>query len=105
MIKHKTSKICTAALARTPLRFALHVCMYLGRVRDQYSLHSRDDARILIPAEQRILAAACLRVLDVGPALHEVLVGQDTRQLARHGAVHVFHDGEVGREEDVEVAL
>ena len=71
----------------------------------QFTLHSRNDTRILIPAEQGILAAVRLRVLNVGPALHEVLVRQDARQLARHGAVHVFHDGEVSREEDVEVAL
>lgn len=72
-----------------------------GHVR----LNRRQDARIAIPSEQRIIAAAGLGILDVRPAAEKVLVAEESRQPPGHGAVDVFHGREVGREEDVEVAL
>ena len=64
-----------------------------------------EDAGVAVVRQQGVLPAARLRVLDVGPALHEVAVGHDARQLARHGAVEGLGDAKVRGEEDVEVAL
>lgn len=68
-------------------------------------LHRAQYARVLVPRQQRVLAAPRLRVLNVRPALHKVLMAHHRRQLARDGAVNVLDDIEVRGEEDVEVAL
>jgi hypothetical protein len=67
--------------------------------------HGTENTGVLIPRQQRILAVPCLRILDVRPTLHEILVAGDGRQFARDGPVYVLDDVEVGGEEDVEVAL
>jgi hypothetical protein len=69
------------------------------------NLYSSKNLCILVPGQQRILAAPRLRIAYIRPSLHEFLVAADERQFARDGAVEVFDDIEVGREEDVEVAL
>lgn len=46
-------------------------------------LYSNHHAGVLVPAEQGVLAALGLRLLDVGPRPHEVLVRHDARQLPR----------------------
>ena len=61
-------------------------------------LHSRHNARIAIPAQQRVLAAPRARLIDKSPALQKVLLAHDAGELAGQHAVHVFHDGEVGGE-------
>lgn len=68
-------------------------------------LHSDHKAGIFIPVQQRALSRFGLRILDIRPAIHEPLMRHDLCELAGDGAVHVFHDLEVGWEEDVEVAL
>lgn len=67
--------------------------------------YSHEDAGVAVVRQQGVLAAARLRVLDVGPAAHEVAVGHDARELARDGAVDGLCDAEVGGEEDVKVPL
>jgi len=67
--------------------------------------NTHHNARVLIPPEHRILSAARLRIPDVGPAPQEFLMAHHACQLACDGAVDVFDDAEIGREEDVEVAL
>ena len=68
-------------------------------------LHRNHETSILIPVQQRILPALGLRVLNIRPAIHETLVGEDAGEFASDGAVHVLHYFKVCREEDVEVAL
>lgn len=86
--------------------YALALSLFTNDIRNvQEYLHSREDRSVFVPAQQRILAAARLRMLDVRPALEEILVRRDACELACHGAVDVFHNGEVGGEEDVEIAL
>jgi len=67
--------------------------------------NTHHNARVLIPPEHRILSAARLRIPDIGPAPQEFLMAHHACQLACDGAVDVFDDAEIGREEDVEVAL
>lgn len=69
------------------------------------TLYRNHDARIGVPAQQRVLAVLRRRVLDVGPVLEEFLLAEHARQVARKRTVDVFHEGEVGGEEDIEVAL
>ena len=73
--------------------------------RNHASLHRHHHARVGVPGQQRIFAAAGLRVLDAGPARDEITVAEHARQIARDGAVDVLHDGEIGGEEDIKVAL
>ena len=68
-------------------------------------LHCRENTSILIPAQQWILPVLRLRLFYVRPALEELLVREDTGQLAGYGTVYELHDVEICREEDVEVAL
>ena len=68
-------------------------------------LNGRHDMGIRIPAQHGIFAISGLSVFDIGPALEKVSMAEDAGQLASDGAVDVFHDVEVGGEEDVEVAL
>ena len=70
-----------------------------------FKLYSDEHAGVAVVRQQRVLAAPSLRVLDVGPAAHEVAVGHDAGELAGDGAVHGLGDVEVSREEDIEVAL
>lgn len=68
-------------------------------------LHRRKNTSILIPAQQRILSVFRLRLFYICPAPEKLLVREDAGELAGYGAVHEFHDVEICREEDVEVAL
>lgn len=68
-------------------------------------LHSHQHASILIPAQQRILSIPRLRILNVSPTVHELLVACDLRQLPGNSTIHILDDIEVRREEDIEVAL
>lgn len=69
------------------------------------SLDRGEDLRILVPAQQRVLSVSRLCFLHIRPALQELFMRDDAGELAGDGAVHVFHDIEVGRKEDVEIAL
>lgn len=64
--------------------------------------HSR---RVLIPLQHRILPAQRPRILRIRPPLQKLLLAHDPREFAGDGRVHVFHDVEIAREEDIEVAL
>lgn len=68
-------------------------------------LYSSQNFGILIPRQQRILSTPRLRISNISPTLHEFLVAADECQFARNGAVQVLNHVEVGREEDVKVAL
>lgn len=68
-------------------------------------LHSHQHASILIPAQQRILSIPRIRIFNVSPAVHELLVARDLRQLPSNSTIHILDDIEVCREEDIEVAL
>lgn len=69
------------------------------------TLYRSHDARVGIPAQQGVLTIAGLGVVDVGPVAEKIFLAENARQVARQGTVDVFHEGEVGGEEDVEVAL
>ena len=73
--------------------------------RTYNALHRDQHAGVLIPGQQRVLPVLRLRVLNVRPPAHEVLVAHYLGQLARDGAVDVFGRVEVGRKEDVEISL
>lgn len=55
--------------------------------------------------QERILPAACLGVLHIGPSAHKVPMGHDASELPGDGAVNGFGDIEVCGEENVKVAL
>jgi hypothetical protein len=68
-------------------------------------LYSNHDTCILIPVQQWVLPTLSLCILDVRPSLHEVLVSECSCQFTRYSTVHVLHDFEICRKENVEVAL
>lgn len=68
-------------------------------------LHCGHDTGILVPAQQRTLAAPRCRLLNVCPTAHEFLVARYTRQSACHCAVDVLHDVKIGGKEDVKITL
>lgn len=63
------------------------------------------DTGILIPSQQRVLTTLRLRLFHIRPSLQELLVAQNSGELAGDGLIYLLHDLEVGWEEDVEVAL
>lgn len=69
------------------------------------SLHRRHEARIFVMRKQWILAILCLCIFEIRPSSHELLMAVNLCQLARHCAVHVGHDVEICREENVKEAL
>lgn len=68
-------------------------------------LNRSKNLGILIPRQQRILPTLRLRIPDISPALHELLMVRHKRQFPRDGAIQVLDHVEVGRKEDVKVAL
>jgi hypothetical protein len=70
-----------------------------------YDLYSYHNTSILIPIQQRILSTLSLCILNVRPPPHKILMRKRPRQLSCYGAIHIFHDFEVCREEDIEVPL
>lgn len=71
----------------------------------RFYLHSHQHASILIPAQQRILPIPRLRVLNISPAVHELLMARNLRQLPGNSTIHILDNIEVCREENIEVAL
>lgn len=67
-----------------------------------YSIH---NTGIFVPFKQRVLAALRLRLFQVGPAAHELLVRHDPGQLAGDGLVDEFRHAEVCGEHNIEIAL
>lgn len=78
---------------------------WLNDINIDLYLHSHQHASILIPAQQRILSIPRLRILNVSPTVHELLVARDLRQLPSNSTIHILDDIEIRREEDIEVAL
>ena len=68
-------------------------------------LHSHHDTSVLIPGKHSILTTPHLRIPYVRPTPEEVFVCHDPRQSTSYRPVNIFHHAEVGREQDVEVAL
>ena len=68
-------------------------------------LHCDHHAGILVPAYQRVLPILCLRLFNVRPSRHKVLVRVCTSRSAGDGSVHGFHNLEIGGEKDIKVAL
>jgi hypothetical protein len=68
-------------------------------------LYSRQNTSILIPTQKRIFPTHRLRLLHKCPSAQKIFMREHPRQLPCDGAVHEFHDCEIGREEDVEIAL
>lgn len=98
--------ICRRNLTCAIAQFAFFLSFrYPLHHKRQLVSNSRHNAGIRIPGQERVLAVLGLGVFDVGPSAEEILVAEHLGQFARDGAVDVFHDGEIGREEDVEVAL
>lgn len=79
--------------------------LYIRNQSEGIYLHRHQHASILVPVQERVLSISRLRILNVGPAFHEVLVTHDLGQLARHGTVHILDDIEVCREKDIKVPL
>lgn len=75
------------------------------RVSRYVSLYSSHYTSILIPGQQGIFPVFSLCLLYESPSPQEIFVQHDTRKFSRNGSVHVLHDGEVGGEEDIKVAL
>jgi hypothetical protein len=68
-------------------------------------LHSDHDTGVLIPSQQRIIAVLRARFSNICSACHEILMQVRACKATRYSCVHRFHDFEVGREQDVEIAL
>lgn len=98
--------LCRCAHAwEMPLCLILALYTFLCPIYPDAKLDRSHDACVLVPAQHRVLAASRPRVLDVGPAPEEILLGEHPGRSARHRMVDVLHQGEVGGEEDVEIAL
>lgn len=100
-LKHQ---ITFAHIEKSPCYKQTHKA-WLGDIDIDLYLHSHQHASILIPAEQRILSIPRLRILNVSPTVHELLVARDLRQLPGNSTIHILDDIEVRREENIEVAL
>lgn len=83
----------------------LHRAVAFHLTLPQPHLHRNQNRRIPIPPNKRILPTHTPRILQISPFAQEILMCQNFGKFARDSAVHVFHDAEIGREEDVEVAL
>src|SRR5690349_4451560 len=70
-----------------------------------YGLYSQEHTGILVPTEQRVLAALSLGLLDIRRPAHELLVRQNLRELSGEGLVHGLRYPEVSREHDVKLSL
>lgn len=68
-------------------------------------LHCHAHAGIFVPEQQRVLPIPHLRIFNIRPAIHEIFMSCDLRQLARYGTIDIFEHIEIGREEYIEVAL
>src|SRR5690349_18439813 len=63
------------------------------------------NARVLVPIQQRIFPTLCFCVFDICPSFQEVFVSGDASELASDRTIYVLHNVEIGRKEDVKVAL
>lgn len=70
-----------------------------------HGLHCHQHTGIFIPGQQRILPTPRLSVLDVRPSMNKVFMTHDLCQLPGNGTVDIFNNIEIGREEDIKVAL
>lgn len=70
-----------------------------------FTSNRRHHIRIPIPTQKRILSAPCHGGLRICPVPQKVLLAAHPRQLPSDRAIHILHELEVGREEDVKIPL
>lgn len=68
-------------------------------------LHSHQHAGIFVPCQQRVFPIPRLRIFDISPAVHKVLVTHDLSQFTSDCTIHILNDVKVSGEEDIKVTL
>jgi hypothetical protein len=69
------------------------------------SSYSSKNTSVLIPVQQRVLPILRFRLFDISPPPQELLMRQDSGELAGDSSIHQLHDVEVGGKQNVEIAL
>lgn len=68
-------------------------------------VESGHDTCVCVPAQQWILAAARLGLLNFSPIAKKIFLRMYTRRISSNVAVNISHDRKFGRKENVKVTL
>lgn len=79
--------------------------MYSTLIRRGYLLRRNHDARVFVPAQERVLPVLRLRLLDIRPAKHKVPVRVRLCEAPGYAVVQGLYDVKIGGEENVKVPL